>query len=263
MDIQHKTIWITGASSGIGAGLASALASQGARLVLSARSEDKLRLLKESLRKSDSHYIAPLDLANHDSIRSACDDILGQGIEIDMLINNGGVSQRGLVRDIALSVHRNVMEVNYFGTIALTQMLLPNLLKNHGKVVNIASVAGKVGGQSMSGYAGSKHALIGFMDCLRAEEEQNGLTVLNVCPGFVQTNISRNALTADGSRFGEMAESIANGISVEQCTSAIIKAIKKEQREIIIGTGLSGWAPFIKRFFPNLLMTLAARKNIR
>lgn len=263
MDIQHKTIWITGASSGIGEGLVKALAEKGANLILSARSNDKLTQLKESLPNRDKHLVVPLDLADIASIKWAVNSILEQGINIDVLVNNGGISQRGLVREISLDVHRQVMEVNYFGTIAITQELLPNLLKNKGKIVNIASVAGKVGGQSMSGYAGSKHALIGFMDCLRAEEESNGLSVLNVCPGFVRTDISKNALTADGSQFGQMADSIANGISVEECTHAIIRAIEKDQREIVIGKGLSGWAPLIKRLFPNLLMTLAARKNIR
>lgn len=263
MNLHQKHVWITGASSGIGKGMATALANEGAKLILSARSEEKLTALKATLKNPEEHIVVPLDLSDSEEVQNRCQDALDKGVNVDILINNGGVSQRGLVREIALDVHRHVMEVNYFGTIAITQALLPTLLKNHGKVVNISSVAGKVGGQSMSGYAGSKHALIGFMDCLRAEEASNGLTVLNVCPGFVQTNISRNALTADGSEFGEMADSIANGITVDECATAIIKAIKQDKREIVIGKGLSGWAPFLKRLFPELLMTIAAKKNIR
>lgn len=263
MNVRDKVVWLTGASSGIGEALAYELAGQGAILVLSARSEAKLEALKASLANADMHLVLPLDLSEPEHFSAALDTVIQQKGRLDILINNGGISQRGLVRDIDVSVHREVMEINYFGTIALTKTALPPLLEAGGMVVNIASVAGKVGGQSMSGYAASKHALIGFMDCLRAEEAGNGLKVLNVCPGFVKTNISRNARTADGSQFGEMADSIASGISPQSCAQSIVQAMKSDKREVVIGTGLSGWAPTLKRFFPGLLMTMAARKNIR
>ena len=129
--------------------------------------------------------------------------------------------------------------------------------------MTISSVAGKVGGQSMSGYSASKHAIIGYMDCLRAEESCNGLQVLTVCPGFVQTNISVNAMTEDGQKYGKVAKSIKKGIGVKECATKIIKAIKANKSEVIIGKGLSYWAPTIYRFFPSLFRKLSAAKNIR
>lgn len=261
MHVKDKVVWITGASSGIGKAISEALAQQGARLILSSRNEEQLDVLKQSLQSSDYHQVLALDLSKPEELEGKVNTLADQ--PVDILVNNGGVSQRGLARNIQLNVHRDVMEINYFGTIQLTQLVLPKLLKSRGMVVNISSVAGKVGGQSMSGYAASKHALIGYMDCLRAEEASNGLQVLNVCPGFVQTQISVNALTENGQAFGDMADSIAQGITAEECAQSVIKAIKADKKEITVGKGLSRWAPFIKRISPNLLHNFAAKKNIR
>ncbi len=263
MQIEGKRIWVTGASSGIGAALARQLDREGAKLILSARSAEKLYQLRASLSHSERHLVTPLDLANSAGLADAIAETLDALDGLDALVNNGGISMRGEAREIQLAVQREVMEVNYFGTIALTQLLLPVLLQNQGKVVNVASVAGKVGGQSMSGYAASKHALIGYMDCLRAEETKNGLSVLNVCPGFVQTQISVNARTASGDKFGKVADSIANGITAEECAQAIVRAMRTDKNEVVIGKGLDGWAPFLKRLFPSLVMSIAAKKNIR
>lgn len=262
MQIQGKVVWLTGASMGIGEALAKTLDAAGAKLILSARSEDKLQALLNSLKHPQQHRIVPLDLANGGNISTVVANTpLPEGL--DILINNGGISQRGLAADTPVPVQRQVMEVNYFGTITLTQALLPALLASKGMIVNIASVAGKVGGQSMSGYAASKHALIGYMDCLRAEEASKGLKVLNVCPGFVQTNISVNALTAEGKQYGRVARSIAEGISPQACASEILRAMRKNKFEVVIGKGLSAWAPSIKRWFPTFFTRLSARKNIR
>jgi short-subunit dehydrogenase len=261
MQVKDKTVWVTGASSGIGKALSEALAKLGAKLILSSRNEEQLQALKQSLANSEVHQVLPLDLSKPQEFENRVSTLADQ--TIDILVNNGGISQRGLARNIQLDVHRDVMEINYFGTIQLTQLVLPTLLQNQGMVVNISSVAGKVGGQSMSGYAASKHALIGYMDCLRAEETNNGLQVLNVCPGFVQTQISVNALTENGQPFGGVADSIAQGITAEECAQSVINAIKADKKEITVGKGLSRWAPVIKRISPNLLHKFAARKNIR
>lgn len=263
MNLHNKTIWLTGASSGIGKALAFELAKHGARLILSSRNTEKLEALKKELPISERHEVVPLDLSEPESLKGKVDSFLMGGREIDVLINNSGITVRGEARNISLAVSREVMEVNYFGTIALTQALLSAVLKQKGMIVNIASVAGKVGGQTMSGYAASKHALIGYMDSLRAEEAKNGLSVLNVCPGFVQTNISVNARTETGEKFGEVSESIANGITAETCAKHIVSAMTKDKREVLIGKGLSRWAPTIKRFFPGLFLTMAAKANIR
>jgi len=264
MDINHKTIWLTGASSGIGEGLAIALAAQGATLILSARSEEKLIALKQQLVNSERHKVVVLDLAKPELVKDMVESSLDDINKVDILINNAGLSHRSRASETILDVHRQVMEVNYFGSIAMTQALLPSMKKaQQGMVVTIASVAGKVGGKGMSGYSGSKHAIIGYMDCLRAEEANNGIKVLTVCPGFVQTNISVNSLIENGQTLGKMSNAIRDGISVKECATKIISAIKDEQDEVVIGKGISYWAPTIKRFFPSLLRKMVAKNNYR
>jgi dehydrogenase/reductase SDR family member 7B len=264
MDVKNKIIWLTGASSGIGEGLAIALAKQGAKLILSARQEGKLIQLKQQLTNSDLHRVVPLDLADSTNFNSRLSVIISEMGNIDILINNAGISLRSTARETQLAVHRQVMEVNYFGTIAMTQTILPNMLSaGSGMIVTIASVAGKVAGKGMSGYSGSKHAIIGYMDSLRAEESENGIQVLTICPGFVQTNISINSMTGDGKTLGTMSKAIRTGITVTDCADKIILAIKNNKDEVVIGKGISYWAPIIKRFTPNLLRKLVAKNNYR
>jgi short-subunit dehydrogenase len=261
MNINNKKIWITGASSGIGEALAIECAKQGAVLVLSARNEEKLNSLKKQLTNSEYHHVLPLDLSNSAQITDIANDYINEHGPVDVLVNNGGISQRGTARETKLDVQRQVMEVNYFGTIALTQAVFPTM--KNGMVVTISSVAGKVGGKSMSGYSASKHAIIGYMDCLRAEESINGLHVLTICPGFVQTKISVNAMIADGGQFGEVADSIKYGITVDDCAKQIVKAVEADKNEVVIGEGISYWAPTIARLFPNTFRKMAAKKNFR
>lgn len=259
MQLRDKTVWITGASSGIGKALAQACAAQGARLILSARRIDALEQVRQTLPNSQQHWVIPLDLAMPELAAKTINDNLPALPPVDILINNAGISQRSRIADTQLDVYRQVMEVDYFGTVAVTQALLPMLIARKGMVVTIASVAGKVAGQGMSGYSAAKHAIVAFMDSLRAETATDGLQVLTVCPGFVQTDISRNSLTGDGSQFGELSSSIANGISAQDCATQIIRGIEHNKREIIIGKGLSRWAPLIKRLFPLWFMSLSAR----
>ncbi len=264
MNINNKTVWITGASSGIGEGLANALAAKGAKLILSARNQEKLSVLKQQLANSEHHKIVPLDLAEPEKLLEDLPKIIEEIGPIDILINNAGLSQRSIARETLLDVYRRVMEVNYFGTIAMTQAILPSMIAaKQGMIVTVASVAGKVGGKGMSGYSASKHAIIGYMDSLRAEEAENGLQVLTICPGFVQTNISVNSITADGSTLGTMSKAIRTGIPVAECANKIIQAIEQDKEEVIIGKGISYWAPTIKRFFPGLLRKLTAKNNYR
>lgn len=268
MNINNKKIWITGASSGIGEALAIACANQGASLVLSARNEEKLNLLKAQLAHSDRHQVVPIDLADTEQVISRVNQYISEHGPVDILVNNGGIAQRGTARETKLDVQRQVMEVNYFGSVAMTQAVLPSMMaisnnESKGMIVTVASVAGKVGGKSMSGYSASKHAIIGYMDCLRAEESANGLQVLTICPGFVQTQISVNAMVADGSQFGRVAGSIKHGISVTDCAEQMVKAIEQNKDEVVIGKGLSYWAPTIARLFPNTFRKISAQKNFR
>lgn len=264
MEIKDKLIWITGASSGIGEALAIVCAQQGGKLILSARNQEKLQQLKSRLNNSEQHVVVPLDLSKPAELADDLTSIIEQYGPIDILVNNGGIAQRGTARETSLDVQRQVMEVNYFGSVAMTQLVLPGMLnKQAGMIVTIASVAGKVGGKSMSGYSASKHAIIGYMDCLRAEESVNGLQVLTICPGFVQTQISVNAMTGKGQVFGKVAGSIKNGLAVDDCALQIVRAINKDKSEVVIGKGISYWAPLINRLFPNTFRKLTAANNFR
>ncbi len=237
MRIEGHTFWITGASSGIGEALAEVIAERGGHLVLSARSEDKLRALQDRLSQFNVQVeVVPLDLTNPDSIRLAYNHILDAGIIVDVLINNGGISQRGYLHETGTEVIRTLMEVNFFGAVTATKCVLPGMLeRSKGKVVMMSSVVGKFGFPLRTGYSASKHALHGFTESLALEYEREGITTLIVCPGRVKTNISKNALQGDGSSHGEMDPGQANGISARLCAEKVVRAIVSDRREIHIG----------------------------
>ena len=197
---QDKVVWITGASSGIGAALASAFAAREATLVLSARRRDRLEAVRTACTHAERHRILPLDLTEAAAIPTAVDSVLSQQGRVDILVNNGGITQRSLVKDTRIEVDRRIMETNYFGAVALTKAVLPSMLAcRSGDIVVVSSLIGHFSTPLRSAYAASKHALHGFFDALRAEVYADGLHVMLVCPGFVRTEISLHALTADGS----------------------------------------------------------------
>jgi len=252
MDFNNKLVWITGASSGIGEALALALSHKGARLVLSARRAEQLEQVRKRCRQPELHFIVPLDMTDGASLDTALAALKRIGT-VDVLINNAGISQRALARDTGMAVLRNLMEVNFFAQVTLTQGVLPDMIsQRRGVIVNLASVAGKIGSPRRSGYCASKHALVGYMDALRAELKDTGVAVCNICPGFVQTNISVNALTADGGRHNTMESYIANGIPVAQFAERMIAAIEAERAETVItGLGKDGIGYWAHRISPN------------
>ncbi len=248
-----KIIWITGASSGIGEALAHAFAREGARLVLSSRRPDELERVRRALPRADDHFCLPLDLTRSDSFATLTAQVLGKFSVIDILVNNGGVSQRALAVAATLEVERALMEVNYFGTVALTKAVLPAMLaRRAGHVVVISSVMGYIGTPGRSTYAAAKHALHGYFDSLRAEVWQDGVKVTLVCPGYVKTKVSDNALGARGEKHGRTDAATERGITAERCAAATLRAIARGQEEISVG-GPEIWAITLKRFFPRLL----------
>ncbi len=253
MTYQHKIVWITGASSGIGEALAQAFAKQGAKLVLSARRVDELERVAKSLSIAAEHiFILPLDLTQTELHAGFAEQVVARFGRIDVLVNNGGVSQRALAQDSPLDVDRKIMEVNYFGNIALAKAVLPYFLnQKSGQFIIISSIAGKFGFWFRSAYSAAKHALHGFYESLRMETEQHGVNVLLVCPGKINTNISVNALKADGSRHEKMDDATAAGISAEACAHQIIQAAQAGKEEVLIG-GREIKAVWIKRHFPKL-----------
>ena len=261
--IKNKIIWLTGATSGIGEGLAYALAEQGAKLVLSARRKEELQRVADKCKGADI-MILPLDLANQSNFSQKMSEILNRFGRIDILINNGGISQRSLAGETSLVVDRNIMEINYFGNIALTKVVLPYFQKQKsGMFVITTSTVGKIGTPYRSGYAASKHALHGFYDSLRAEVHKDNIKVLLVCPGFIRTNISINALTGTGKTLGTMDAATANGLTPKECARQIIHGMIAEKQEIVVGGLKEKGGIWVKRFFPSLFSVLVRKMPVR
>lgn len=257
----NSVVWITGASSGIGKELALQLAQSGAKLVLSARNQDKLERLKESLSVNTECLVVPLDLEKSDEFEAKAKLVYDHFGHIDYLFNNGGLSQRGEAGDTSIEVDRRIMEINYFGNIALSKAVLPYMRKQKkGHIVVISSIAGKFGFYLRSAYSASKHALQGFYESLLLEEAKNNIAVSLIYPGKINTDISVSALGADGEPHGKMDHNQATGMPVELCVQKIIKAVKKKKKSALIGKK-EIWAVHIKRFSPSLFWKIIKKQS--
>jgi short-subunit dehydrogenase len=182
---------------------------------------------------------------------------------LDLLLHNGGISQRSLIKETQLEVDRRLMEVNYFGTVALTKAVLPYFIQNKkGHFGVVTSLVGKFGSPYRSSYAGAKHALHGFFDTLRAEHYQDNIAVTLICPGFIHTQVSVNAVTGDGSPLGEMDQAQAQGMSAEACADQLFRALLRKKEEVYIG-GKETWAVYLKRFFPGIFSRILRKANVR
>lgn len=261
--LKDKVVWLTGATSGIGEGLVAPLLAEGAKLVISARREDELKRVKEK-NTSGEIFILPLDLADQHNFEEKKNAVLEKYGRIDVLINNGGISQRSLVKDTTVEVDRQIMEINYIGTVALSKAVLPQFLKQGGgKFVVTTSTVGKIGTPYRSGYSASKHALHGFFDSLRAELHDNNISVLLVCPGFIQTNISVNALIGDGAKAGVMDKATAEGLTPAECARQIIAGIKANKQEIVVGGIKEKFGIIAKRFAPSFFSIIIRKMAVR
>lgn len=249
---MNKVVWITGASSGIGKALAYEFAQKGARLILSSRNERALEELRNDL-KSGDHLVLPIDLENFSSHKNAVEKAIHHFGRIDILINNGGVSQRGLAAETDFKVDQIILNTNYLGTVSLTKCVLPHLLKeNSGHIATISSVAGKFGVRYRSSYSASKHALHGFFDSLRSELRATKVGVTLICPGFIKTGVSINTLDGKAQKYGKMDVAVEMGIPPKVCAQKIIRAIEKRKDEVNI-CGKEIVPLWLKRFFPSLL----------
>ena len=227
-----KTVWITGASSGIGRACAEVYAKRGYRVILSSRRKEALENVAEELSSKkeverDNLIVLPLDLSKSDGFPTLVNDLIKKVGTIDLVINSGGISQRSLAVDTSLDVDRQVMEIDYFGTVALTKALLPHFIsKKDGHFVVITSLMGVFSSPLRSGYCGAKHALHGFFESLRAEVYDSGIDITIVCPGFIATDISLNAVVGDGSKQGTMDEKTGAGMTALQCAKKTCKSCR-------------------------------------
>jgi dehydrogenase/reductase SDR family protein 7B len=257
---NKKVIWITGASSGIGKELAIQLAKAGALLVLSARNKKALTALKDEL-VGNEHLVLPLDLNDSSNFHALTQKVIDHFQRIDYLFNSGGISQRSEAWETTIDVDRKIMEVNYFGNIALTKAVLPVMQKQQsGHIIVTSSIAGKFGFFLRSAYCASKHALHGFYESVLLEEEKKGISVTIVCPGKILTPISVNALTADGTSHGEMDKNQETGMPVEECVRQMLRATLQRKKEVLIGNKEIK-AVTLKRFFPKLFWKIIKKQS--
>ncbi len=260
MTLKNKIIWITGASSGIGEALAYECARQGAHIILSARNREKLEAVKKQCETYHvTCIVVPVDLTDEQQIKDAVAEVKKKHKRIDILVNNGGISQRSYAIETPVEVDRKVMETNFFGAVVLTKSLLPLMVEQGGAhIVVISSVVGKFGFPLRSAYSASKHALQGFFDSLRAELTNKNIMVTMVSPGRIVTDISYNAITKNGTKHAVMDEGQANGMPVEVCARKIMKAVRKNRKDVLVGRKEIIMV-YIRKFLPGLYYTLAQK----
>lgn len=266
--LRDKVIWVTGASSGIGEALTYALAAKGAKVILSARRKGELERVKGNC-PADTQaniHVLPFDVTETSTLGLHTEAAIQVFGHIDILVNNCGISQRSLVRDTGIDVYKRLMDVNYFGPIALTKNILPHFIsRKEGHLVTISSVTGKFGTPFRSGYAASKHALHGFFDSLRAELypiTKTAICVTLICPGFIHTPITLSAVTGDGSPLGKMDDAQYKGKPASWCAHKIVNAMEAKKEEVYIG-GKEVAAVYLKRFFPLWLSRILRTAKVR
>lgn len=258
---ENAIVWITGASSGIGEETAKQLNAAGAKVILSARNFEALQTVQKNLKYPEQSVIICIDLEDTSGIPALAKQIIDKYGRIDFLINNGGLSQRGEAAETPLEVDRKIMEINYFGNIAMTKAVLPYMrAQKSGHIVVTSSIAGKFGFFLRSAYSASKHALQGFYESLLLEEEKNNIKVTLVYPGKINTDISKSALTSEGKAHGVMDHNQETGMPVEECVRRMLKAVKKNKKSILIGNK-EIWAVHIKRFWPALFWKIIRKQK--
>lgn len=263
-NIKDLTIWITGASSGIGAALSIAFAKRGATIILSGRDEAKLVAVKSRCRNSKNHFIIPFDITDAKQAQDAYETAKAQAGKIDWLINNAGISQRSLIMETTEEVERQIMEIDYFAQTRLTRLVLPDMVtQGGGKIVMVSSVAGLLGTQYRGAYGAAKAALHMWANSLRAELHEQGIEVATIFPGFIQTSISINALTGDGSAQGTMDEATNKGLTAATFAKQVIKALIKGEEYIIVAGNKEKLATTVNRLSPPKLYKLIRESKVK
>lgn len=260
MHFNKKTIWITGASSGIGKAVALEISQENASLILSGRNEKALKEVAARCQKNGSTArIIPFDLGNERSVKEAAQRVLSENIKIDALYQFGGISQRSFASETPIHVDRKIFDINYFGTITLTKAVLPQMIENGGGHIAVtSSIVGKFGFPYRSSYSASKQALHGFFESLRAENVANNIRVSIIIPGRIKTNISVNAINKEGKTHAKMDEGQDKGKAADATAKIICRKLKREKKEILVG-GNEVIMVHIRRFIPALYYYLSSK----
>ena len=250
MTYKDKVVWITGASSGIGEAVTYAFAKEGAHVILSARRTNELERVQANCPDQSKVTIVQLDVGDYKTVEAKVKPVLEKLGRIDVLFNNAGITQRALAQDTSLEVYEKIMDVNFMGSVAMTKAVLPFMLKQKsGQIAVISSLTGKFSTALRTGYSASKHALHGFFDGLRSEVWKENIQVTIICPGFVKTHVSENALTGDGTPQNKMDDAVARGFEPAYVAAKILEGMKKGKEEIYVA-GKEMMGVYLKRFLP-------------
>ena len=256
---DRQTAWITGASSGIGEALAKEYAARGVSPILSGRNVAELDRVAGECGDTADPLVLPFEATDMDALDAASEQALGHRGRIDILVNNAGISQRSLAVNTDYAVYEKIVSIDLLAPIALTQKILPHMHeRGSGRIIMISSVAGMVGSPLRTAYSAAKHGLIGYSDALRTEVEGAGLSVHVVAPGSVRTNVSRNALNADGSARGVSDKAIDEGLDPADVAKRIIDASEAGEREIIVAEGMERNIVDLRRSEPEKLFEMMA-----
>lgn len=261
MDFNNQIIWITGASSGLGEAMAKALNAAGAKLILSARNEKELqRVQRELPNPNATSVILPFDVQKYSEAENISKQAIQAFGKLDVLINNAGLSQRSLAKDTPFIEELKIIEVDLVATIALTKAVLPELVKNKGQIVVISSVMGKINTKYRSAYAAAKHGVVGYFESLRLELEEDGVNVCNIMPGFIATNIAKNAVGATEDIVKNSQNNL--GLTPEDFAKQAILAIYQRKGNVYIGGFKERAAMLLKRFSPSLFDKFIVKQKV-
>jgi short-subunit dehydrogenase len=257
---KDKVVVITGASSGIGRELAYQFAEQGARLSLAARDKERLTTVAKECQTRGGETIAIVTDVRE---QAQCAQLIQRTVDhydrIDVLVNNAGITMWANFEDVSdISFYEQIMRVNYLGSVYCTYYALPFLKKTKGQIIGISSLAGKNGIPKRSGYAASKHAMVGFFDTLRIELEEHGISVTMVYPDFVATETHKRAFGADGKPIGKSPLREKEVMTAEKCAQLIIQAATARKRELMM-TWRGKVGVWVKLIAPGLVDRIAKK----
>ena len=251
--MKNKVVVITGASSGIGKACAWHFAKNGSKVVLAARSDDKLKVISDEMTLACYEVLTvQADVSIEEDCKNLISETISKFKEIDILINNAGISMRATLEDMNLSVMKKVMDINFYGTVFCTKYALPYILKSKGSVVGVSSIAGYKGLPARTAYSASKFAMQGFLESLRVENLNRGLHVLIACPGFTASNIRNTALSKDGKVQKESPRDESKMMTAEKVAEYIYKAVTNRQNSLVL-TINGKLTVLLNKLLPNLV----------
>ena len=258
--MQADVVLITGGTSGIGLALAQEWGRKGARVAITGRNAGKLAEAQQHLNRQGIEVLAiQADAAREADNQRMVEETLQRFGRLDVLVCNAGISMRALFEELKLEVFRQVMDINFYGTVYAVKYALPHLLHSKGSIVGISSINGRRGTPARTAYTASKYAQEGFFESLRTEVMKRGVKVLVVCPGFTASNIRNAALTADGSQQGTSPREEAKMMSAEEVAQATLKALARGKRDLVLTTE-GKLAVFLNKWIPGIMDKLVYNK---